>query len=444
MSRFDDNLNAPEGAIDLQEFSRGLMHTRPGDRLPAGYYRRGVNLELRRGYPETRRGVRPMPWMLANGAPLAAVVQGVRWWKPARATIQQPPGECVLVGDDDLWRCAPGNVPRRVYADITDATQPVELIPAFDCMLILRGLGQEPLLYDPYNSQRRGNRVLTLKEPVAGAGRLVLPPASVGCATNGRVWLKSGSDQVIASDIFEWYYTSTNVFRVESGVAGEIAVMRPYGGNAIAVFKSDGVYRIVNTDGDLSNLYVEKVYAAKGCVAGESVQQIGSMFIYLANDGVEAIEVSGTELIAQPTGSFSASIHPYFKGMSWPAASAARAVVADNYYLLAVPSVATWKLVDPLAVRWGGEIPSVPFEPGTAPLLVVYESDGLTPVTQPIDFGTVSVATDRTLVIKNEGGALATISSAAISGTGYTIQTALSDTTLYPGESATITLRFTP
>lgn len=449
MSRFDDHPNALEGELQAQDWTRGLMHTRPGDRLPPGYYRRLVNGEIRRGFPETRRGLRPITWMLNEGAPLAAVVQAVCWWKPSRATLQAPPAMVLLIGDNELWRCATHNTPVRVDAAITENLQPCEILPCFDVALILRGLEEAPVLYDPYNSLLRGGGVLELEEPASGSGRIVLPPATVGCVSAGRVWLRSGVDQVVASDIFEFYYNPLNVFRVEAGGGAEIVRMVAYGGNAIAVFKTDGVYRMVGTDQALesadSTFYIEKVYASQGCIAGDSVRQIGSTLLYLSANGTEAIEVSGTELIAQPTGSFSAAVNPYFKGLSWPAAAAARAIVVDNYYLLAVPSKATFKMVDPLGVRWGGEFPEVPHETGTEGVLVVYESDGVTPATLPINFGAnISAVTDVQLVIKNEGGALATISNVAITGSGYSIQTALSDTTLYPGESATITIRFTP
>jgi hypothetical protein len=450
MSRFDDNPNAQEPGITSQDWSAGLMHTRPGDRLPPGYYRRLVNGEIRRGFPETRRGLRPMKWMLNNGAPLADVVQAVKWWRPSRATIQVPPAMCLLIGDNELWHCAPGNVPRRLHAAITDATQPCEILPSFDVALILRGLEQAPVLFDPYNALLRGGGVLELEEPASGSGRIVLPPASVGCVTAGRVWLRSGVDQVVASDIFEFYYNPLNVFRVEAGGGQEIVRMVPYGGNAIAVFKTDGVYRMVNTDQALedtsSTFYVEKIYAAQGCVAGDSVQQIGSNFLYLSPNGVEQIQVSGTELIAQPAGSFSAAVNPYFKGLSWPAASAARGVVADNYYLLAVPSKATWKVVDPLAVRWGSEFPEVVgFEPGSEGVLAIYLSDGVTLATSPLDFGDVDPGdtADLTLVLKNEGGADIDVSGTQISGTGYSILTAPADSVLSPGETTTVVVRYT-
>jgi hypothetical protein len=354
---------------ELTDFSRGVMQVRPGDRLPPGYYARGVNVEIRQGLPETRRGTRVLNWMRrANGQTLGTRFQAVREFRPSRSGTAVPVRLVLAIVDDALWRCVPNNVPVREEAALTSSTQPCEIIPGFNAALILRGLEQVPLIYDPYNQVPTGpfyggsGRVRSLPSPASGNASL--PAANIGCYHNDRYWLKKGYDQFLASALQEFDYRPQDVFRCESGGNGEIVQMIPYADNSIAVFKNDAVFRVTGTDGDLSELVVRQVWGGPGCIAGDTVVKIGDSVLYLAENGVARLRVTGDALVVEPVEAFSAAVAPTFKGLSWPAATAARAIVVDDYYLLAVPSKATWRQVDPLGTRWRGAEPIVPFDLG--------------------------------------------------------------------------------
>jgi len=366
MSRYDTE-EQDTGAQQAQ-FDRGVAYTLPGDRVPPGHCKRLVNAEVRTGMPANRRGTRKVTWMMNGGLTLGTRWQGVQEFRPSRNDFSPAARVVLAVVDDDLWLCAPGNEPRLVQADLTAYGHRCEIIPAFNVALILRNLSEVPLLFDPNNGVPAGayygSSGLLRSLPRAATGS-VLPAAATGCYHAGRVWLKSGYDEVIASDIFEWRFTSTKVYRVESGGNGEIMKLWPYGEASIAIFKNDGVYRAVNATGDLASMVIERVYGAHGCVAADSVRQEGDSIYYLSASGVERLLVTGQSLVVQSAEAFSHNVSPLFRGLSWPAAGGARGLVVDNYYVLAVPTRATWREVDALARRWGGVAPEVSaWEPG--------------------------------------------------------------------------------
>jgi hypothetical protein len=340
MSRWNATGDTPDIGAERSVFVGGVLHQAPPDRLPVGNYTRLVNGEIRRGYPESRRGTRKLTWMAnTDGTPLVSNVQGIRWWRPIRQDgTAVDNGMVILIGDNDMWRCSPGNTPVKVMEDITTDDDPCEIIPCFNTALILRGEFLAPLIYDPYNTLYRGGGLLAQLTPAIGS---VLPPSSTGCSSGGRVWLRYGRNKVIASDLYEFSYVATSVFTIDGEDDGEILRLWPYGRDNVLIFKTDGVFTLTSSTSDFSDLYREKVYGASGCLAGDSIAQIGTDIFYLSSGGIERLSVNGDSVLVQSTVPVSGPASGYFQGISSPSVRGARGLVVDNYYIISIPSAAT-------------------------------------------------------------------------------------------------------
>jgi hypothetical protein len=357
----------PETAATLNQLGDALSELRPGGAQPAGLYRRLLNGEIRRGYPETRRGTRPARWCMQEAAgvalPLGAQIQGAAWFTPVRPRTSRPMiPELLVVAVGDVWECRRHNAPRRVRRALTSAGQACELIPAATVCLILRGLEQAPVLYDP-TGERLGRRgVVDL--PAAAGGKLALPAASTGTYAGNRIWLRSGVEEVIASDLLEYHYTSTSVFTAESSGNGAVVRLWPYADDSLLVFKRDLVVQFTGIS-DLSTMVARRVYGARGLLAPYSVAQDGDVLYYLSARGPEVLRLGTDGQLVQAGADFSAPVARRVDAIDWSLAEQAVGVVYDGYYLLSVPSRATRGQVDAIGLEIEGAV-SVPQDVGSS------------------------------------------------------------------------------
>lgn len=329
----------PETQIKA-DWGQGVNTLLPGDRLPPMQFTHGLNLELREGYPVTRRGVARAKFFYRNGAPLGAVFQGAGLIQSSDPDpSRRLPIATLVVCDNNLWLCAPNNEPTRLKAGITDALQPVQVIDAFDEALILRNLGQPPVLY----RYEAGQGVRDL--PAPRAGMTTLPPAETGCYAGNRVWLKLGKSEVVASDIFEWDYLGVETrWMIDDGENDEIVRLWPVGENRIVVFKTRSVHVIENVSAldtvsePAIQIDIRRLAAARGCVSPWAIAQRGQTLFYLSREGVEALVLSESGISAMSDKPLSGAVQRYFEEVRWRAVRGAQMAVADNYLLLSVPT----------------------------------------------------------------------------------------------------------
>ena len=341
-SKYGERDSSPEGEVHAQ-WNGGVNSVLPADRLPALNFTHALNMELRAGYPETRRSVERAHWLYRGGsAKLGTTFQGyglVQGTQPDR--VSRAPSALLVVADDALWLCAPNNEPTLLREAITDQTQPVEILDYAGEHLILRGIAQPPLRYK--YAPGRVPRELPLPRAIGGFAQL--PAADTGCSAGNRVWLKKGKNHVVASDAYEWDYDpALQDFLVDDGENDEIVRLWPYGENRIVVFKTRSVHVIDGVSGMdtvadppvLPGIY--RVAAARGCVAPYTICQRGSAVLYLSREGVEVLDLSASAVTSQAAMPLSKAADRYFQEVKWTGIAGARATIADNYYLLSVPT----------------------------------------------------------------------------------------------------------
>lgn len=324
------------------QWQGGVNTVLPADRLPGLQFTHALNMELRKGYPETRRSVERANWLYRKGAKLGTVFQGAGLVQGTTAdAVTRAPTALLVVCDNNLWLCAPNNEPLLLLAGVTADTQPVEILDAHGEHLILRGVSQPPLRY----RYKAGQRPRALPAPRAIGAFAQLPASDTGCHAGNRVWLKKGKSRVVASDIYEWDYDAAlQDFAVGEGENDEIVRLWPYGEDRIVVFKTRSVHVIdgvsaMDTTADppvLPTIY--RVAAARGCVAPYTVAQRGSAVLYLSREGVETLELSASAVTTQAAVPLSKAMDRYFQEVRWQGISGARAIIADSYYLLSVPT----------------------------------------------------------------------------------------------------------
>ncbi|RMH25690.1 MAG: hypothetical protein D6692_10490 [Planctomycetota bacterium] len=363
MSRYERTgaLDSPErSAVIVDLASGGVDERRVTAQSEPGLYARLVNGEIRTGYPTTRRGMRPAPWAsrAESGVrvPLGSVFRAAHWHRPLDPrTGEQQPGFLLLAMDDALWLCRPNNEPRLVRSSVFDATERVEMFAANERVYILRGLKRAPLVYDPLGLAPFPSAGLhELPPPSVGQA---LPPARTGAFQSNRIIQRYGLNELIFSDLFAWSYASdAQIFTAESRGGGEIVRVWPYARNSLLVFKTDAVVQFVGVH-DLSTMRAERVYAASGCVAPDSVAQSGDRVFYLSARGVEVLTVDSDGLVRASGPEFSAPMARQIDAIDWDRAATARGLVVDGYYLLWVPSTATLSDVDTVGEMFPGVMP---------------------------------------------------------------------------------------
>lgn len=355
MSRYGkaQELDTPDTGYTEVELAGGLSENRPRSGQSGGQYRRLINGEVRRGYPETRRGTRPLGWMLNNGAPLGTNWQAVQWYRPITPDATARANDFVLaVVDNKLWLCRENNQPRLVNDLFTSYGQKCEIIPANQVVYILRGLEQAPVIYDPFGDTFGSIGVHVLPNPGSGT---VLPAASTGCFAANRIVQKLNTDQLIFSDIFDWEYVAGNVFTAESRSGSEIVRIWPYANDSLLVFKQDTVVQFTGIS-DLDTMVARRVYGAYGCVAPRSVAQSGDLLFYLSPRGIEVLQLTVDNSIVQAGPEISRPVNRHMESINWDVAGNAEGVVVDGYYLLNVESRATWAQVDTLGREYSASV----------------------------------------------------------------------------------------
>ena len=342
-TKYGDLDSAPLNEVHAQ-WNGGVNTVLPADRLPALNFTHALNMEIRKGYPETRRSVERAAWLYQGGTEkLGTTFQGCGLLQGTETSrVERMPSALLVAVDNALWLCAPNNLPLRLLAAATDQTQPVEIINHAGEHAILRGIGQPPLRY----RYAPGQRPRALPTPRNIAAFAQLPASETGCSASGRLWLKRGKNRIVASDVGEWDYDiAFQDFLVDDGENDEIVRLWPYGEDRIVVLKTRSVHVLddvstMDTTADppvLPRIY--RVAAARGCVAPYTVCQRGSALLYLSREGVEVLELSASAVTTQAAMPLSKAADRYFQEVKWTGISGARAAIADNYYLLSVPTV---------------------------------------------------------------------------------------------------------
>lgn len=302
----------------------------PGD--GAGLLADAINVRISRQQPETRRGcLTPIHF---NAPATRSTIQGV-------GVFSDPNGiEWIVTADvDRLWFHADGWTPRSLALPPGVTLGACDIVQAFQNLLICRGAGL-PVLEWSGDWHEGAETVAASPVPPAQTDYLEpLPPCEFGIVMADRFIFPISRDTLGWSDLLDYtrYDPALSVARVNSGEDDAIVAFARYQGNRLIVFKTQSIYYILNFQGDLANIAVDRLPARIGCVARRTVCEVGGDLMWLGDRGVYRLSQTEQDALRSQPVPVSLAIEGYMDRIHWTYAHQAAACVVGQLYILSVP-----------------------------------------------------------------------------------------------------------
>lgn len=223
------------------------------------------------------------------------------------------------------------------------------MIQCFDRVVILRGTGRTPLVWNPEQGTDTGlGTVETVEQTNArntdadntyGDGTLPIPAVSDGVLHNNRLFLIQNRDELVVSDILDYtrYSEATQRFKINAGEDDQLIRLIPYNQTTIILFKEQSVYALNNVFGNLQSVSADVLSLEYGLVGRDAVLAVGKDVLFLSDTGVFALSQALDNKLQASSEPISAPIQPIIDRINWGYASAAQMDYHDNRMFLAVP-----------------------------------------------------------------------------------------------------------
>ena len=145
-------------------------------------------------------------------------------------------------------------------------------------------------------------------------------------------------DEALFSDILDadTYDRIYGQFRFNAGAADFIVGFHSFSDDKLVVFNRNSIHIVANSL-DLGSSVSQLITNEVGCLARDSVQQIGNSMIFLSDNGVYGLNFIDLYNLRGQDVPLSASIEGTIKRINKAYASKAKSVYFDNRYYLAVP-----------------------------------------------------------------------------------------------------------
>ena len=345
----------------------GVDMTTARDSLRPGFVSDAENCRFRTGKIETRKGVSYNRAYCSKGAEFS-------WSWPvdfnafARFTVNgiglfmDPNGDdaVLLFGPSHGYILFEDREPLKFTYGMEEAfTGRIEAIQAFDSVFIFSE-GKTPMRWDGDLDNRVFNTVSKATSSDGSITYLDIPQASQGLHFQNRLWIPSGQDTVLASDLSSYdQFVVANEFLFNKGENDEIVTLHPFNKTTLLLFKTDSVYAMSGVYGDLSAVRIDLLTSAIGCVNKNAVVTLGSDILWMAESGIYRLGQVDAERNVVNGEPLSKPIQPLIERINWEHRDQITATVHDNRVYWAVPiddsSVCNAVLVfDSLTGQWQG------------------------------------------------------------------------------------------
>ncbi len=202
-------------------------------------------------------------------------------------------------------------------------------------------------------SDGTGLALKVIKEVSVGGGYSHMPAPSFGTYHNGRLAVpynytvnasdnsftaRDASDEILISNGFDTdtYDTAFNQFTLNAGKADFVVGMKSFSEDKLIVFNRNSIYAITGTT-NLSNSAQSLITEEIGCVARDSIVQVGDVIMFLSDNGVYGANFQDLYNLRGNDVPLSEAIDATIQGINKDNASKAVAVYFDNKYYIAVP-----------------------------------------------------------------------------------------------------------
>ena len=148
------------------------------------------------------------------------------------------------------------------------------------------------------------------------------------------------TDQIFCSDVLdgEAWDLLGNSIRVGAGDGDAVTALVPWFGFQVLVFKERSVWSVdADPSLEVADWEIKLVNNRVGCVAHQTVQQVGPDVMFLSRDGVRSlstIEAGAQTSISSP---LSAPINDYIERINRTHVAKSCAVYYRNRYMISVP-----------------------------------------------------------------------------------------------------------
>jgi hypothetical protein len=170
--------------------------------------------------------------------------------------------------------------------------------------------------------------------------RLIVPYEYDVTGTSGSATITDRNivDEVLFSDILDadTYDRIYGQFRFNAGAADFIVGFHSFSDDKLVVFNRNSIHIVANSL-DLGSSVSQLITNEVGCLARDSIQQIGNNMIFLSDNGVYGLDFVDLYNLRGQDVPLSASIEGTIQRINKAYASKAKSVYFDNRYYLAVP-----------------------------------------------------------------------------------------------------------
>lgn len=335
MKRYDSHGSRDmQLATDGDAAFRGVNTKQAPWLLAEGIVQAAENMTFRDGRATTRKGLvqgvhfKTGTWITGGTAPvyygsgLWSDPSGVEWLLVAEAT--------------KVWRLRAGVSPASFDLPVTLSDE-VEIVQAFDKMLMFRGSAGGPIEWDgtgDWLAVSQGVNPPTRPIP-NGSDVRGLKPALM----NGRLIVPYGRTSVAISDLYDYtaYDAVFNDYNLTTGNDDTITALVPFANAQLAVFKTQSVAMLDQLTGDLSALSLQTLNNTIGTIAGRSVAQLGGDLLFANHRGVFRLTQVLDTRITTPPVPISEPVEKYVRRLNGSKAHLMCAATAGDTYYLALP-----------------------------------------------------------------------------------------------------------
>jgi hypothetical protein len=194
--------------------------------------------------------------------------------------------------------------------------------------------------------------VVWSKKVSEGKGFIHMPAPPWATYHQGRLWMpymyeptvsgpvaRDRTDEIIASDVLDGdtYDALQNQFRVTAGISDHVEGLHPFAEDNLLVFNRNSIHLISGISGELRDTVVRLVTPEIGCVARQTIIQVGNEVLFLSDNGLYAAEFGDLYNLRGAGVPLSESVKATLDRLNRSYAYKALAKYYNNRYYLAFP-----------------------------------------------------------------------------------------------------------
>jgi len=235
--------------------------------------------------------------------------------------------------------------------------EPIEedvcMIQCFDRVLMFRGPDKSVLVWNPANEMsaitQDFEELVQTAAPnttdpahtsaIYADGTQDIPQASEATFLNNRVYVISGRDEIVVSDILDYtrYGVATGQFKINEGSDDELVRLFPSNRSTLIAFKTQSIHALTNLTGNLAEVTNEVLTMSFGCIARNSIVTDGKDIFFFSEGGIRAIGQILDNQLQLKTEPLSGPIQPIIDRINWSQAGLIAGGYIDNKLYWAIP-----------------------------------------------------------------------------------------------------------